>query len=452
MQMNRGYATFISLALLSAAFVISACGLVHRLAPEHRQRQNLRWLLTWFIKGLVLPVSFWALLNVGLSWSLQPFMPEVQFAKNSGGPWYVSFFQVVGYGMFIVSSYWTALTLGWAVRKATVGIEGEPRSDFKGLCTTCLLGLCLPAIGIAWLGGLPILGLAATAVLGPIAGYTPNILRSRKMPPMYARAIARVKFGKYKDAEWEIIHELEKCEDDFEGWMMLAELYARNFNDVAEAEQTVLEICDQPRTTPSQLSVALHRLSEWHLNLAGDPDAARRALQMICERLPGTHLAHMAQLRINQLPETPEQLHELRNPKPIPLPESGSYMDGVIAIRQSELKKEQAMEMANECVEKLTLDPNDVPAREKLAQLLAERLRQAEQGLEQLTLLLNLPDQPDAKRAEWLTLAAKWHIDYRQDFDTGRNMLERVIREFPQSADAISARRKMQALDLEQRG
>ena len=69
-HVNRGYATFISLALLSAAFVISACGLVHRLAPEHRKRQNLRWLLIWFIKGLVLPVAlipqFFILQQLGL--------------------------------------------------------------------------------------------------------------------------------------------------------------------------------------------------------------------------------------------------------------------------------------------------------------------------------------------------------------------------------------------------
>jgi len=186
--------------------------------------------------------------------------------------------------------------------------------------------------------------------------------------------------------------------------------------------------------------------------LAGDPDAARRDLQMICDRLPGTHLAHMAQLRINQLPETPEQFRELRNPKPIPLPESGNCMDAVIAGRRSELDKEQALELANACVEKLTLDPNNVPEREKLARLLAERLHQAEQGLEQLTLLLNLPDQPDAKRAEWLTLAAIWQINYRQDLETGRNLLERVIREFPQSADALAARRKIQTLDVEYRG
>src|SRR5439155_22237740 len=107
----------------------------------------------------------------------------------------------------------------------------------------------------------------------------------------------------------------------FDGWMMLAELYAKNFHDVAEAERTVMELCAQPRTTPSQLSVALHRLADWQLNFVDNPDAARGALQIICERLPGTHLAHMAQLRINKLPINQQELRELRNSRPIPLTE-----------------------------------------------------------------------------------------------------------------------------------
>src|SRR5438045_130074 len=171
--MNRGYATFISLSILSGLLVLSAWAMVYRLTPEHRQRQSLRWLLRWSIKGLLLPAAFWALLNVGISWSLQPFMPEVQFAKNSGGAWHGAFLQVVGEGIFIVSSFWAALTLGWAVKNVTSGLEGQLRSDFKGLCTTCLLGLSLPAIGLFLLGGLPMLGLAAVAILGPIAGYAP---------------------------------------------------------------------------------------------------------------------------------------------------------------------------------------------------------------------------------------------------------------------------------------
>src|SRR5205807_1274110 len=152
----------------------------------------------------------------------------------------------------------------------------------------------------------------------PIAGYAPNILKTKKLPPMYARAVAKMKFGKYSEAEWEIIRELEKCEDDFEGWLMLADLYATQFRDLTEAEQTVLEICDQPRTTPSQVSIALHRLADWHLKLAKDPEAARRALQMICDRLPGTHLAKMAMLRMNQLPLNAAELRVQEMHEPIP--------------------------------------------------------------------------------------------------------------------------------------
>ena len=450
--MSRGSAIFISLSLLSAAFVISAWMMVIRLTPEYRQRDGLHWLITWSIKGLALPVALWAMLNVGLSWSLQPFMPEVQFAQNSGGKWGGVYLGVLGEGIFIAGTYWAALTLGWVVVRAAAGLQGEARSDFKALCVTCVLGLSLPAIGIAWLGGLPILGFAASLILGPIAGYAPNILRVKKTPPMYARAIAKLKFGKYNEAELEIIRELERCEDDFDGWMMLAELYARQFNDVAEAEQTVLEICDQPRTTPSQLSVALHRLSEWHLNLADDPDRARRSLQMICDRLPGTHLAHMAQLRMQQLPGTIEALREMRHPKPIPVPAYNPRLAALKAASEAAQAKTDAAELANRCVETLTDDPNDVPAREELAHLLAEHLNQAEQGLEQITLLLNMPEQPAAKRAEWLSLAAAWHINHRGDFDTGRKTLERVVREFPESPDALAARRRLQALDLEYRG
>src|SRR5437899_7851710 len=139
----------------------------------------------------------------------------------------------------------------------------------------------------------------ALALRGPMGIYGPSVLLPAKTPLMYARAIARMKFGKYDEAEWEIIRELEKREDDFEGWMMMADLYANHFHDLPEAEQTILEICDQRRTTTSQVSIALHRLADWHLNLANDPEAARRALQVICDRLRGSHLAHMAQLRIN---------------------------------------------------------------------------------------------------------------------------------------------------------
>ena len=69
-----------------------------------------------------------------------------------------------------------------------------------------------------------------------------------------------------------------------------------------------------------------------------------------------------------------------------------------------------------------------------------------------MTLLLNMPDQPDAKRAEWLNLMAAWQIHYRKDLNAGRKILSRLVHEFPQSPEAAAARRGAQTLDVEYRG
>jgi hypothetical protein len=449
--MPRSFALFIALTVLSAGIVSAACAMVYRLTPQHRRGQQVRWLAAWFIKGLALPLLLWMIMNIGVSWNLQPFMPAIQAAKIAGDPWIFEFLGYVGCGFFIVGSYWTALTLAWVLIRASKGLEGDARADFKALCLTSLIGMILPAAGITFLGGWAIIGLAATSMLAPIAGYAPSILRTQKLPPMYARAVAKMKFGKYSEAEWVIIQELEKCEDDFEGWMMLADLYANQFNNMVEAEQTILEICDQPRTTPSQVSIALHRLADWYLKISQDPDAARRALQTICERMPGTHLARMAQLRLNQLPQTVQDLREQQTASPIPLPALGDQLDEPAPL-EMEMDRQKAAEMANACARKLELDPNNVQAREKFARILTERLYKPDLGIEQITLLLNMPEQSEAKRAEWLGTIAAWHIRYKQDPDTGRNVLERVIREFPNSPQALAARRRIRLIDTELRG
>jgi hypothetical protein len=446
---NQALATFFSLLFLGIVFIAIPWGLSLRLTPETKRGRIVRWLLSWSIKGLLVPLALWATINLGLSWNLQPFMPEVQAARNRGGNWGSEFLRVAAIGLIIISSYWSAITLGWLLTSATRASEEASRKDFKILALTCLLGLGLPAALIVFLGGLPVAGLAATLMLAPMVGYSREILRPRKPPPMYSRAVARIKFGKYTEAEWEIIKELENWEDDFEGWMMLADLYAHHFNDLAEAEQTILELCNQPKLLPSQFSVALHRLADWHLKLAGEPDGARRALQMVCERLPGTHLAHMAQLRINQLPATAADLREQQTARPIPLPALGDQLDTPPAPAPPGMDRKQAAKLANSCVEQLKRDPNNVGARERLARIFAEHLERAPLGIEQILLLLNMPDRSDAERAEWLGLVAAWHIKYCRDTDAGRNFLDRLIREFPESPQAFAARRRLELLDRE---
>jgi hypothetical protein len=450
--MNRAAVICVLLFGMSAALVGAAWVMSLRLAPEKAHAGRVRWLLIWSVKGLLVPLVIWAVMNVGISWNLQPFMPQVQAAQNSGKGWAGAFFKVLLAGLLIISSSWTAGTLSWALVQAVAGIEGEVRSNFKALCWTCFIGMGLPALGLLYFGGWAMLGLAATAIVAPIAGYAPPIIHTKKRPPVYARAIARMKMGKYTEAEWEIIRELENCEDDFQGWMMLAELYATHFRDLKEAEKTVMEACSQPRTSPPQLSVALHRLADWHLKLAEDPEAAKWALQIICDRLKGTHLARMAQLRINQLPATVRELREQQVAKPIPLPALGDSLDEEPPGPSSKLERHKAAKLANECVEKLKQDPNNVPAREKLARLFAEQLDRADLGIEQITLLLEMPDQAEAARAEWWGLVAAWHFRHRHDFDAARQVLERLVREFPHTPQALAAERRIRLMDAEQRG
>jgi hypothetical protein len=376
----------------------------------------------------------------------------VQMAQNSGLGWSAAYLTVLGYGSFVICTYWAAATMGWKLLLVPAQLDGEAKGNFKALCTTCLIALVVPSAGLVLLGGWKLLGLAVLLLLTPMAGYAPGATQTKTMPPMYARAIARMKFGKYTDAEWEIIRELEKHQDDFNGWMMLAELYATQFKDLGEAEQIILEICDHANTSNSQLSIALHKLADWHLNQGGDPEPARRALQMICDRLRGTHLAHMAQLRMNQLPGTPAELREQRSSRPIPLPSFHQQFGTAPPLPSSKADRDHAVALANACVEKLNQNPDDVATREKLARLFAERLNQPDEGIEQLTLLLNMPDQSDALRAEWMSLCAAWQLRFHPTSDAGRRMLERLVEEFPQSPQAHAARRHLQVANDPYRG
>lgn len=414
------------------------------LTPEAKRGRINRWLVSWSLKGLGAPIVLWGIVNIGISLHLQPFMPQVQAAQNRGGPWGGEYLIVVSAGVFLVSTYWSVVTLGWVLASALKGAEPSAKTDFRKLCVTCLLGLGIPAGLLLFCGGLPALGVAGTMLLGPIAGYSREFLQPRKLPPMYTRAVARMKFGKYAQAEEEILKELENWEDDFEGWMMLAELYANQFNNLGEAEQTVLEICAQPATTASQIAVALHRLADWHLKLAKDPDAARRALLRIIERLPGSHLAHMAQLRINQLPSSAAELREQQTARPIPLPALGDQLEE--PITEEPVNRAQAAKDANALAEQLTQNPNNVIAREKLARVLTERLSKPELGIEQIELLLGMPGREEAERASWLGLMAAWYIKHLHDLGNGRKVLERLTREHPNSMQAFAARRRLEQL------
>jgi tetratricopeptide (TPR) repeat protein len=373
-------------------------------------------------------------------------MPSVEFAKMNG-TWLETLQRVATLGLFVIGTYWAALTVGWLLvvlsRQTT-----EPR-QFRNclLIWSAILGPL--AVLLTWSFGWRFAGLGATLWLLPILQHVLALQPEQKMAPIYSRAIAAINFDKYEEAEKAVIHELESCEDDFDGWMMLAELYANQFNDLAAAQELLRQTCEHPGTTPSQFAVAHHRLADWQLKLAQDPDAARAALEEICRRHPRSHLDRMARLRINQLPASREEWIVRQGVKKIHLHTLSGSARSSGAAPSAKMSFHEAFARSQQCVQRLQSNPNDVAAREELARLWAEDLDQVEMGVGQLDLLLAMPGVAPSKAAEWLGLLASWHLRFPQNLVAARTIMERLIRLYPQSTQAFAAQRRLNLLDLE---
>jgi len=427
---------------IAAVFMAAVGFVIYRLAPDHPWRAALRWVTPAAVKGLAFPFVLWVGFNCGFLGLIQPLMPSVQEAQNAQEPWLWPLLVVSMAGMFAIASYWAASSLGLLVYHSVRGMPADGKGIFRGYCVTWTCVTILPALFIFWMGGWFTFGLALTLVLLPIAAYTPDVMKKPELPPMYARAIAKMKFGKYSEAEWEIINQLERHPNDFNGWLMLAKIYAEEYRDLEEAEQTVLEICNQPNVTNSDISVALHKLADWQLNIGDDPDAARRALFAVCNRMPGTHLAHMAELRLRALPRSREELLEQRAHRPVALPPLSDSAQTVGAQREI-MPRERAEGLARQLRERLRENPGDLQVRERLGRLLAENLDQLAAGVEQFQTLLQMPEATSQQKAAWLGAIAGWHMHIGHDRESARRVLEELVRDHPDSPEGKFGARRL---------
>lgn len=416
---------------------------------ESRQDRAQHPLWVWIAKGALAPALIWVLLNLGLSSRFPPLVLEIGKAQASGGAWVPLLLRATAAACWAIGSCWAGVSFAWLAASLVLRAD-KPKLYLGVLVSWSFFSLPVALLFLFWLGW-PGLGLSAVLWLAPAVHNMIPLLDFKAPEPSYHRAVAKMKFGKYNEAEWEVIQELEKCEDDFVGWMMLAELYAVHFHDLPAAAQTVHDVCAQPNITISQIAVALHRLADWQLKLAEDPVAARRTLEDISCRAPGSHLDKMARMRIDQLPASREELREQRQVKTLRLSVLRNELDATDDHHAPDMTKEEAARRANQCVERLKRNPNDVEAREEFAKLLAEQLGQPELALEQIELLRAMPGRSGHKAAEWLGVMAAWQIKYRHDPTRGRELLERLIQEFPQSQHAFEAQRRLNQMDVEQR-
>jgi len=431
--------------LLLAVFTVIVLQYWERLMGNDDPARGKRWFWRWYIKGVAVPMAIWVLLGTGA-------LPGMPFLLGRLGPNpAASILNASAIGLIVISSYWAAMTLAWLVVAVAVTIPEANGPQWRVLFLTWSVLLLPVAWAVVHFLGWMCAGFAVTLWLLPIAhGVLPLRIVPRKTP-IYATAIAKMKFGKYDEAEWEVIRQLEECDDDFQGWMMLAELYACHFKDLGGAERTIRELSSQPNVTPSDVGVALHRLADWQLQYGDDPAGARRALEEICTTFPGTHLDRMARLRISRLPATTEELLEQREPRRIALPKRTTALDAALAADEPKLTKDEALAEANKFVAALEANPDDVPSRERFAWLLDERLGRAGLAVDQLELLLAMPGQPPAKQAGWLARIARCQLSHLRDEEAGRKTLRRLVDEFQHTPEAFEAQCRLHLLDVEKR-
>ena len=98
-------------------------------------------------------------------------------------------------------------------------------------------------------------------------------------------------------------------------------------------------------------------------------------------------------------------------------------------------------------MDRLKRDPNNTDARDEFARILANRLDKPQAALDQVDLLLEMGDQPATQRAEWMGLKAAWLLKHFPEDPRGRELLERILQEFPESVQAMAAQRRIDLLN-----
>lgn len=268
--------------------------------------------------------------------------------------------------------------------------------------------------------------------------------------PLYSTAEARRKQGRYSQAIAEVQTQLAKFPNDFQGWLLLAQIQAEDKKDLAAAQLTICRLLNQHGHTPKNLAHALNRLADWQLKLGRDIEAARQSLETIIDKFPDSELALLASQRIAHL-ENPETLLKTSEPRRIPLPQSENGYVWDKSLDSGKAPMEDPSETAAKYVRHLDSHPLDYEAREKLAVIYAEHFERLDLAIDQFEQLISYPHQPVRQVVHWLNLLAGLYIKHAGDVNNARTCLERVISQYPKTAFAEQARQRMAFLNLEAR-
>ena len=267
-----------------------------------------------------------------------------------------------------------------------------------------------------------------------------------ELRPMYSIATGYRKRGQYDKAVAEIRKQLSNFPEDFEGWMLLAEVQFKNLNDLPAASETIEHILTFPQLAPKNVAFALTQLAEWHLHFANG-ESARACFERIIERLPDTEESHIAIQRIAHI-ASPEHMAEMQEPRVIVVPHSEERI-GLRTTPPPAPVEQTPTQIAQKYVEHLREHPLDNEVREKLAVVYATDFKRMDLASAELEQLIATPNQTQKNVAHWLNMLADFHIRLTNNADLARQTLQRIIDLYPKSAVAMNATSRISQLKLE---
>ena len=326
----------------------------------------------------------------------------------------------------------------------------QPGDILANFVPALMLLASVVACGIALAGfwGKHIIGVIAS----PIASLYDGGRQEIEPKPFYSIAIARRKSGRPLEAIVAIREQLAKFPNDFEGVNLLAGIQAEDMKDLPSAEITFDHFCNSPAAPARQVAAAWTQMADWHLKIATDTDSARTSLEKIMARFPDSTFSLAAAQRIAHLDGTGQVMRAAQDRQAVFVPsgvENVGLLDSTEFLQPTETDPAQ---LAGVYVKHLEQHPLDTEVREKLAVIYARHYQRLDMATMELNQLVNEPNQPPKRVAQWLSLLANLQIKGGADFDTVRETLETIVQRFPGLPAAEIAQSRLTRLKLEFKG
>ena len=270
----------------------------------------------------------------------------------------------------------------------------------------------LPGVLLALIWAAPLGEMLGGGVSGLLTGSGQAV----EERPYYSVAETRRMKSDYVGAIQAIGEQLRKFPGDFEGQKLLAEIQMENLRDFDSAQTTLQNIAEQPHQKTGDVAYVLTMLADWQLKYNRDQVGARKTLEGLMLRFPGTGV----ELRVAQRVARMDNIFDNNDSRDV----------GVLV---------------SECLKHLERHPLDNNTREVLARIYHGRYERPDLAVGELIRLTNQPYQSKKDVAKWLNLAANWH-EKAGDLEQARKCLENIIERMPNTAPADRSQERLSRL------